>query len=81
MKNPLRLGDELFDRDIAASDALADVELGELDIEADEISAFPRDDEDVASCADWIRHLQRMSGKSVTASTSITPQAWLAESP
>ena len=33
------------------------------------------------SWADWITHLQRTSGKSVTPSTSITPQAWLAESP
>ena len=29
-------------------DAFADFELGELDVEADEISAFPRDDENVA---------------------------------
>jgi len=33
------------------------------------------------SVADWISALKRISGKSVTASTSITPQAWLAESP
>ena len=31
--------------------------------------------------SDWIEHLVRMSGKSVTASTSITPHAWLAWSP
>ena len=31
--------------------------------------------------ADWIADFMRMSGKSVTASTSMTPQAWLAESP
>ena len=30
---------------------------------------------------DWMAHLRRMSGKSVFASTSITPQAWLAWSP
>ena len=48
MENPLRLGDELFDRDIAACDPFADFELGELDIEADEIAAFPRDDENAA---------------------------------
>ena len=33
------------------------------------------------SLADWISDLKRMSGKSVTARTSMTPQAWLAESP
>ena len=31
--------------------------------------------------ADWIAVFIRMSGKSVMASTSITPQAWLAEFP
>ena len=30
---------------------------------------------------DWMAHLVRMSGKSVTASTSMTPQAWFAWSP
>ena len=30
---------------------------------------------------DWIAHLRRMSGKSVTARTSMTPQAWNAELP
>ena len=30
---------------------------------------------------DWMAHLVRMSGKSVTARTSMTPQAWLAWSP
>ena len=30
---------------------------------------------------DWMAHLVRMSGKSVTARASITPQAWLAWSP
>ena len=29
----------------------------------------------VPSSADWMSDLKRMSGKSVTASTSITPQA------
>ena len=33
------------------------------------------------SSADWIAALSRMSGKSVTASMSMTPQAWLAKSP
>ena len=33
------------------------------------------------SSADWIAALSRMSGKSVTASMSTTPQAWLAKSP
>ena len=31
--------------------------------------------------ADWIADFMRKSGKSVTARTSMTPQAWLAESP
>src|ERR1700722_4965570 len=35
IENPLRLRDKLVERDIAAGDALADVELGELDVEAD----------------------------------------------
>ena len=30
---------------------------------------------------DWIAHLVRMSGKSVTASTSMTPHAWFADWP
>ena len=30
---------------------------------------------------DWMAHLVRMSGKSVFASTSMTPHAWLAWSP
>src|SRR6476620_4024438 len=33
------------------------------------------------SSADWIAALSRISGKSVTASISTTPQAWLAKSP
>jgi hypothetical protein len=33
------------------------------------------------SSPDWIAALSRMSGKSVTASMSTTPQAWLAKSP
>ncbi len=33
------------------------------------------------SLADWMAALSRMSGKSVTASMSTTPQAWLAKSP
>ena len=28
---------------------------------------------------EWIAHLSRMSGKSVTARTSMTPQAWLVD--
>ncbi len=35
---------------------------------------------DPPSC-DWMAHLVRTSGKSVTARMSITPQAWLARSP
>ena len=33
------------------------------------------------SSADWIAAFSRMSGKSVSASMSTTPQAWLAKSP
>jgi hypothetical protein len=33
------------------------------------------------SLADWIAVLMRMSGKSLMANTSMTPQAWFAESP
>ena len=31
--------------------------------------------------AEWIAHLSRMSGKSVTARTSMTPQDWFIGSP
>jgi hypothetical protein len=48
MENPPRLRDELIDADIAACDPFADFELGELDVEAEEIAAFPRDDDDRA---------------------------------
>ena len=47
-ENPLRLRDELFERDVAACDPFADFELGELDVETDEIAALPRDDEHAA---------------------------------
>ena len=30
----------------------------------------------IEPCLDWMAHLVRMSGKSVSASTSMTPQAW-----
>ena len=48
MENPLRFRDEFIDGDIAACDPFADFEFGELDIEADEVAAFPRDDNDAA---------------------------------
>ena len=48
MENPLRFRDELIDGDIAVCDPFADFELGELDIEADEVAAFPWDDENAA---------------------------------
>ncbi len=48
MKNPPRFGDELIEGDIAVRNPFAGIEFGEFDIEADEVTAFPRDDENGA---------------------------------
>ena len=48
IENPPRLRDQLINGDIAACDPFADFEFGDLNIEADEVAAFPRDDEDAA---------------------------------
>jgi hypothetical protein len=48
MENPPRLRDQLIDGDIAARDPFADFELGELNVEAEKVAAFPRDDDDRA---------------------------------
>src|SRR5215813_10524774 len=48
VENSLCLCDELFDGDIAACNPLADFEVPELDIEADEVPALARDDEHAA---------------------------------
>ncbi len=48
MQDPLRLRNELIERDMAVCDPFAGVELGELDVEADQVAAFPRDDENAA---------------------------------
>src|SRR6185312_7988024 len=45
---PPRLRDEIVGRDIAFGDALAALELAELDIEPDEIVALARDDDNAA---------------------------------
>ena len=45
---PPRLRDQVIDADIAACDPLAHFELGELDVEAEEIAAFPRDNDNGA---------------------------------
>ncbi|MGY3292139.1 hypothetical protein ACVWWP_005206 [Bradyrhizobium sp. LM3.6] len=48
LQYPLRLGDHVIGGDVAIGDALAGVELGELDIEADHVAAFARDDQQAA---------------------------------
>ena len=48
MENPPRLRDQVIGRDVAVGDPLAGVELGEFDIEPDQIAAFARDDDDAA---------------------------------
>ena len=48
IQNPPRLRDQVIDIDIAACNPFADFELGELDVEAKEVPAFPRDDDDAA---------------------------------
>ena len=68
-------------RDIAACDPLADFELGELDIEAEEVAALPRDDQHAAIMGGLDQALAANVREIGDASTSITPQAWLAESP
>src|SRR5262249_30784782 len=40
-----RLGDELLNGDIAACDSFADRKLAEFNVETNEVSTFPRDDE------------------------------------
>ena len=48
IENPPRLRDQLIDGDIAACDPFADFQLGELNVEAEEVAAFPRDDDNGA---------------------------------
>ena len=48
MQDPLRRGDEAIGGDVAARHALVRAELVELDVEAHEIAALPRDDQDAA---------------------------------
>src|SRR5262249_42205565 len=48
IENPSRLGDELIDSDMAACYPFADFEFGELDVQANEVAAFPRNDQDAA---------------------------------
>ena len=48
MEDPPRLGDQIIRRDVAVGDPLAGVEVGEFDIEPDQIAAFARDHDDAA---------------------------------
>jgi hypothetical protein len=48
IENPLRLRDDPIDGEIAVCDPFADLELGQLDIKADQVAAFPWDDENTA---------------------------------
>ena len=48
IENPPRLRDQIVGRDVAVGDPLAGVELVELDIEAEQIAALARDDDDAA---------------------------------
>ena len=48
VENPPRLRDQVVRRDVAVGDPLAGVEIGEFDIEPDEITALARDDDDAA---------------------------------
>ena len=63
IEDPLRLRDHVVGRDVAVGDPLADVELGELDIDADQIAAFPRDDEDAAVVGRLDQRLEADVGK------------------
>ena len=48
MQDPLRCRDQAVEGDVAARDPFVSIELVELDIDADQIAAFPRDEHDVA---------------------------------
>ena len=81
-KDPLGGGDEIVGGDVAALDPLA------FALACRSRHKVGRDSRPRAgirtmlpSDCDWISPFMRMSGKSVTARTSITPQAELAESP
>ena len=50
-------------------------DLTHVDVEAQQVAALAGDEQDVAAVAGLDRALNRMSGKSVTASRSMTPQA------
>ena len=48
MEDPLRCGDQIVHGDVALRDPFVLVELVEFDVNADEVAAFPRDDETLA---------------------------------
>src|SRR5271156_1157600 len=48
MQYPLRRGYEMISRDVQARNPLVLVQLVELDVQADEIAAFPRNDQEAA---------------------------------
>ena len=48
MQYPLRRGDEMVSRDVQARNPLVLVQLVELDVQADEVAAFPGNDQEAA---------------------------------
>ena len=63
MQYPLRRGDQMIGRDVPARDPLILVELVELDIQADEIAAFPGNDQHAAFVGRLDRRLQADVGE------------------
>ena len=62
MQDSLRRGDHIIDGDVPARDPFVFLELVEFNINADQIAAFPGDDQDAAFVGRLYRGLQRMSG-------------------
>ena len=62
-ENPPRLRDQIIRRDVAGGDALADFELGELNIQPNEITALARDDDDAAIVGRLDQRLEANVGK------------------
>ena len=63
MEYPPRLRDQIIRRDVAVGDPLAGVEIGEFDIEPDQIAAFARNDEDAAVVGRLDQRLEADVGK------------------
>src|SRR5271170_3917076 len=63
MQYPLRRGDEMVSRDVQARNPLVLVQLVELDVQADEIAAFPGNDQEAAFIGRLDRRLYADVGK------------------